>query len=66
MEKKCARDGLKVDLVEPLGDGLSVIVKHTRAGDIRSMENLSYFDSNVYLSKIDWFFFHSLRSNDKN
>ena len=32
MEKECARDGLKVDLVEPLTGRISIVAKHTGTG----------------------------------
>jgi succinyl-diaminopimelate desuccinylase len=44
MEKECARDGLEVDLVEPLPGRISVVAKHTGTGDGPRMMMYSHYD----------------------
>lgn len=44
MEKECTRDGLDVDLVEPLPGRVSVVAKHTGTGDGPRMMMYSHYD----------------------
>jgi acetylornithine deacetylase/succinyl-diaminopimelate desuccinylase family protein len=44
MEKECSRDGLEVDLVEPLPGRVSVVAKHTGTGDGPRMMMYSHYD----------------------
>jgi len=44
MEKECTRDGLEVDLVEPLPDRVSVVAKHTGTGDGPRVMMYSHYD----------------------
>ena len=44
MEKECIRDGLDVDLVEPLPGRISVVAKHAGTGDGPRMMMYSHYD----------------------